>query len=179
MRTGHSRRAFTLIELLVVIAIIALLIGLLLPALQKAREAARTAVCLSNQRQIGIALMMYAEAQKEYIPRESGDSEQWPGHPTQPKNPQWPQVLRPYLDSQTEAKDAIVLAGNWREHFSLAPYYKDPGRKKDRHEVHYVVNGFSFRAPGQLNSIAKKATKMSRYPRPSDCVWMSCLKRPT
>jgi prepilin-type N-terminal cleavage/methylation domain-containing protein/prepilin-type processing-associated H-X9-DG protein len=175
-RLRHPRRrAFTLIELLVVIAIIAILISLLLPALRGAREAARTAVCLSNQRQIGVAVMMYAEERREYIPRESGDCETWPGHPTQPRNPQWPQVLRPYIDSDAEAKDAMISPTGWREHFALAPYYKDPSRKKDRHQIHYVVNGFSFRAPGVMNSIAKKATKMSRYPRPWDCIWMSCF----
>lgn len=51
--------AFTLIELLVVISIIALLVAILLPALQNARAAARTAACLSNQRQIGISFANY------------------------------------------------------------------------------------------------------------------------
>jgi len=50
---------FTLIELLVVISIIALLIALLLPALNGARDAARTTLCLANQRQIGIAVHAY------------------------------------------------------------------------------------------------------------------------
>jgi len=53
------KRGFTLIELLVVIAIIAILAAILFPVFSRAREAARKAACLSNAKQIGLALMMY------------------------------------------------------------------------------------------------------------------------
>jgi prepilin-type N-terminal cleavage/methylation domain-containing protein len=58
---ARFRRAFTLIELLVVIAIIAILAALLLPALNAAKVRAKTAACLSNQRQLAIAWRIYAD----------------------------------------------------------------------------------------------------------------------
>ena len=73
------RHAFTLIELLVVVSIIAVLIALLLPAVKSARESARTAICMSNQRQIYLGLHNYAQEQDEdVVPSYISGARTWP-----------------------------------------------------------------------------------------------------
>ncbi len=67
-RIRHKARAFTLIELLVVIAIIALLLAILLPAMRKIKETGREAVCKSNLRNIGIAVLMYLDDYNRTLP---------------------------------------------------------------------------------------------------------------
>jgi prepilin-type N-terminal cleavage/methylation domain-containing protein/prepilin-type processing-associated H-X9-DG protein len=81
-------RAFTLVELLVVIAIIALLAALLLPALGGAKVKAREASCLSNLRQIGLGMRMYADEHEGWLPTTTH------GNPT---NASWIYTLAPFL----------------------------------------------------------------------------------
>src|SRR4051794_32406035 len=67
-RRRGGRWGFTLVELLVVIGIISVLIGILLPALGKVQKSARKTKCMSNERQLVAAIMMYTQENKGCFP---------------------------------------------------------------------------------------------------------------
>ena len=71
-------RGFTLIELLVVIAIIAILAAILFPVFSRARAKARQASCISNLKQLGLAVDMYAQDYDEYLPPHNDDEPPYP-----------------------------------------------------------------------------------------------------
>ncbi len=79
------RRAFTLVEILVVIGILSLLLAILLPVLARVRAAGRSSVCLSNLRQLGMAVELYTQDYEHYPrgldPADKFTPEIWAGHP--------------------------------------------------------------------------------------------------
>lgn len=95
-----SRKGFTLIELLVVIAIIGLLAALLFPVFVKVRENARRTACASNQRQLGLAFLAYAQDNGERLPVQRGD------------------------DSPDPVKNRNAITNDWA--LKLLPYTKTP-----------------------------------------------------
>jgi prepilin-type N-terminal cleavage/methylation domain-containing protein/prepilin-type processing-associated H-X9-DG protein len=90
------RRGFTLIELLVVIAIIAILAAILFPVFARAREKARQTSCLSNLKQLGLALMMYAQDYDETYPAVAAVVFNGSSWETQVFSP-WRPALEPYV----------------------------------------------------------------------------------
>jgi prepilin-type N-terminal cleavage/methylation domain-containing protein/prepilin-type processing-associated H-X9-DG protein len=100
-RTPRKNAAFTLIELLVVIAIIAILAAILFPVFAKAREKARQASCLSNEKQIGLALLQYEQDYDERLPffwygADGAASDQT----LNPQKYKWMDACYPYVKSE-------------------------------------------------------------------------------
>jgi len=95
----ERRRAFTLVELLVVIGIIAILISLLLPALSQAREQAKRTQCGAGLHNIGLAMNVYANDNKRWLPVHPGNGNNW------------------FWDVTFDTREAIIRAGATRENF--------------------------------------------------------------
>src|SRR5437868_3826738 len=94
MKRRLGAGGFTLIELLVVIAIIAILAAILFPVFAKAREAARAASCVSNLKQLGLAIAQYTNDNDGRTVGSGGWA--WPTGTTD-QTMQWQGVIQPYI----------------------------------------------------------------------------------
>ncbi len=106
------RRGFTLIELLVVIAIIAILAAILFPVFARARENARKANCLSNLKQIGTGMLMYAQDNDEHLPV-GGYYEILQAWPNSLDTMTWRALVQPYLKNTAVYICPSAPPGQW------------------------------------------------------------------
>jgi prepilin-type N-terminal cleavage/methylation domain-containing protein/prepilin-type processing-associated H-X9-DG protein len=132
-RWGRGR-GFTLVELLVVIGIIALLIAILMPALGKARRQARTAQCMSNLRQLGVAYQIYLSSFKNRGFTYSQDYDLF-----------WMSVIKPYHGNNAPVRlcpEAQEPSGGWGS--TAKAWGPSSGGFIADHSGSYAINGWWY-----------------------------------
>ncbi len=148
--TRWQHRGFTLIELLVVIAIIAILAAMLLPALSRAKAKAAQTSCYNNLKQLGLAMIMYADDHTGRVARGN--------------DPFWWQIYIPYLGGTRAARDQ----------YGRIRVYTCPSYPDKRQVVCYVVNAWTFRNSSDVTgSEIVGLQSLSRIQRPVTTIYFT------
>ena len=147
---GSWQRGFTLIELLVVITIIAILAAMLLPALSRAKAKAKQSYCYNNLKQMGLAMLMYADESNGRVPRGN--------------DPFWWQVFIPYLGGTKAARDE----------YGRVRVYTCPSYPDKRQVMCYVVNAWTFSSPqDKTGSELVGLQSVNRFQRPVATIYFT------
>ncbi|HEY3267049.1 MAG TPA: prepilin-type N-terminal cleavage/methylation domain-containing protein [Armatimonadota bacterium] len=152
-------RAFTLIELLVVIAIIAILAAILFPVFARARDRAKATACINNEKQIGIALQMYASDNDEtyppnrfYLPNEGA----WTGR-----------IWKDALDPLVKSKDVWACPSNTYA-WAKGTGSTTAGDETGRFPRSYAYNGTVF----HVGDAERKGLPLTSFKAPANTILM-------
>lgn len=170
--TSHrTRRGFTLIELLVVIAIIAILAAILFPVFAQAREAARKTACLSNLKQLGVAIGLYTQDYDETVPPAN--------YSIGGNNYAWMAFVDPYVKGGVNGSNTSI--GTSAKSVYVCPDFSKSGGT--RYSFSYIANYWVMgsldrnldptlqRAPASLAAVQSPAQVVLLAEGRGDCVW--------
>lgn len=158
MRPRHTARAFTLIELLTVIAIIGVLAAIIIPVVGNGRASAQKAECLSNLRQIGLSLRLYAGDRANRLPCVFGVN------PGVTGDSDWSAALAPYLTPRSNGLPNGVFVCPSAD-FADAP----PG---EIHRTYSAGGAFSGLTPAADDNAPSVPRALSSIASPSRSVWL-------
>jgi len=144
--------------MLVVVAIISVLTALLLPALHKVRDQSRTLAGLSNQRQIGIGLYLYAADSNDFLP---------PGYFSKGSDStNWAMAITPYCGGQGNSTNTVK--------HPMPAIFKDPNACVDGGELHYASNPILIPDMSRASSYGKdrylRQFKLGQVRPPSEVI---------
>lgn len=168
---GCARRGFTLIELLVVIAIIAILAAILFPVFAQARAKARQTACLSNTKQIGLGLQMYAQDYDEVLPFDGYAP--WCGirDGRDPNIPKWMDMMYPYVKN-TQMFTCPSFAG---DSVGRQKYVHKPADCTTRRATQYgtyVLNGV-YPAMRAVSARGPAGRALAEIAAPADTIFVT------
>jgi len=164
-----NRSVFTLIELLVVIAIIAILAAILFPVFAQAKEAAKKTQCISNNKQIGIALMMYQGDFDDHVMPRPDNNYPWSSDTNDKGYITWVDWVQPYVKSLLLHK-CPNYGGVWPmpDAFGVTRYVNS------NYLINYdIVGDYEDAIKGDMSAVAAPANIMVASESPSGFTWFS------